>query len=131
MTILEALNKVPTDKWKLQSLQETFLRGEVKKKSAAITFQTTPELVLQMNAAAVLGGRLKTIGMIIWVDAEAWDAAKTEPAQPCRLISDDMAEGGEVGRRAHPIPSRHTAVGVRQPRAGGKPNHHPRSVTPD
>jgi hypothetical protein len=76
MTILEALRRVPDDKWQLQSLQECFLAGDVKKKSASITFQTTPELVLQMNAAAILGRRVKKVGMVIWVDADAWEKAK-------------------------------------------------------
>ena len=76
MTILEALNKVPADKWHLQSLQESFLRGDVKKKSASITFETTRELGLQMNAAAVTGRKVEKIGMVIWVDAEAWEQAK-------------------------------------------------------
>ncbi len=76
MTVLEALNKVPADKWKLQSLQETFLRGDVKKNTASITFQTTRELALQLNAAAVTGSRVEHIGMVIWVEADAWEAAK-------------------------------------------------------
>jgi hypothetical protein len=76
MTILEALRKVPDDKWQLQSLQECFLAGDVKKNSASITFQTTRELVLQMNRAAVLGGRVDKIGMVIWIDADAWEKAK-------------------------------------------------------
>ncbi len=76
MTILEALNRVPADKWKLQSLSNCFLRGDVKKKSASITFETTPEIVMQTNHAAIAGGMPKTIGLIIWVDAEAWEAAK-------------------------------------------------------
>ncbi len=76
MTILEALNKLPSDKWQLQSLQSCFLRGEATKKRGKITFETTRELVLQMNKAAVLGGKVDKIGMVIWVDSDAWEAAK-------------------------------------------------------
>lgn len=76
MTILEALNKVPADKWQLQSIQSSFLRGNVKKNSASITFQTTPENVLQLNAAAVTGGKVEKIGLVIWIDADAWEQAK-------------------------------------------------------
>lgn len=78
MTIIQALNRVPNDKWKLQSLQSCFLRGDVKKNSASITFQTTPELVLQMNAAAITGKKVQHVGMVIWVDSEAWEKAKLE-----------------------------------------------------
>lgn len=78
MTILEALNKVPHDKWQLQSLQECFLRGDVKNNSASITFETAPELVLQLNRAAVLGGNVDKIGLVIWVDAKEWEKAKRE-----------------------------------------------------
>ncbi len=76
MTILEALNRVPPEKLKIQSLQECFLAGEVKKTGAKITFQTTPELVMQLNAAVMLGGKVKTVGIVIWVDAETWDEVK-------------------------------------------------------
>ena len=82
MTILQALNKVPSDKWKLQVLHDCFLGGTATKKTGKITFQTTPELVLQLNRAAVLGGKVDMIGMIIWVDSEAWEAAKKSDAPP-------------------------------------------------
>lgn len=55
MSIVEALAKVPPEKWQVQSLQSCFLSGEVKKKSASITFQTTEELVFQMNGNNILG----------------------------------------------------------------------------
>ena len=80
MKIIEALNKIPEDKLEIQSLPSCFLAGEVKKKTASITFQTTSELVFQMNAAAISGERPKKIGIIFWVETEAWDRI-VSPAQ--------------------------------------------------
>lgn len=79
MTILETLNKLPADKWQLQVLHHCFVRGDVKKDRANITFETTRELGLQMNAACVIG-RVEKIGLIIWVDGDAWEQAKSETA---------------------------------------------------
>ena len=73
MNILETLTAIGPEHIRFQTIHESMTNGKVGKKQSTITFATNTEHVSSLNKTLALGGKVKTIGLVLWIDADTWE----------------------------------------------------------